>query len=128
MQGLMQKRDKTSEVQCALSDLVNLCDEVKGIHGSLMGMLPLEEKERHDIWFKAKMLSNNDFISEVKRWVSCAEHFASELGGNRQPGDIFTIMQRQNEITAALVQQQHLSSLPEIFPHLMEILFSISPL
>lgn len=29
-----------------------------------------------------------------------------------QPGDILTIMHRQNEITAALVQQQHLMTLP----------------
>lgn len=25
-------------------------------------------------WFKAKMIVNNDFIAEVKMWVSCAEN------------------------------------------------------
>ncbi len=51
----MRKGDK-SEVQCALDDLVNLCDEAKGIHGSLTGMLPDDEKEKLDTRFKAKMM------------------------------------------------------------------------
>ncbi len=73
MQGLMQQRN-VKDVQSGFDDLLNLCDEAKGIHGSLMGMLPESEKEKHDIWFKAKMIANNDFISEVKMWVSCTEN------------------------------------------------------
>ncbi len=73
MQGLMQQRN-VKDVQSGFDDLLNLCDEAKGIHGSFMGMLPESEKEKHDIWFKAKMIANNDFISEVKMWVSCTEN------------------------------------------------------
>lgn len=58
IQKLMQKSDKKAGVQGALDELVNLCDEAKGVHGSLMGLLP-DEKEKHDIWFKAKMISND---------------------------------------------------------------------
>lgn len=36
-------------MQSAFVDLLNLCDEVKGIHGSLMGMLPESENEKHDM-------------------------------------------------------------------------------
>ncbi len=71
-QGLMQQRN-VKDVQSGFNDLSNLCDEAKGIHGSLMVMLPESEKEKHDIWFKAKIIVNKYFISEVKMWVSCTE-------------------------------------------------------
>lgn len=48
MQGLMQQRN-VKDVQSAFDDLLNLCDEAKGIHGFLMGMLPESEKEKHDM-------------------------------------------------------------------------------
>ncbi|KAK0139489.1 hypothetical protein N1851_023681 [Merluccius polli] len=72
MQMLMQNKD-TLKVQCVLHDLVDLCDEVKGIHGSLMGILPEDEKEKHDIWFKAKMICNDECISNVNKWLSGVE-------------------------------------------------------
>lgn len=48
-----------------VNDLLNLCDEAKGIHGSLMGMLPESKKEKHDIWFKAKMIVNSKYWYRV---------------------------------------------------------------
>ncbi len=48
MQGLMQQRNAKG-VQSGFDDLLNLCDEAKGIHGYLMGMLPESEKEKHDM-------------------------------------------------------------------------------
>ena len=50
MQVLMQNKDKL-KVQCVLHDLVVLCDEAKGIHGSLMDILPDDEKEKHGLHF-----------------------------------------------------------------------------
>ena len=72
MQVLMQNKDKL-KVQCVLHDLVVLCDEAKGIHGSLMDILPDDEKEKHDIWFKAKMICNDESISNVNKWLSGVE-------------------------------------------------------
>lgn len=37
-------------MQSAFVDLLNLCDEAKGIHGSLMGMLPESENEKRDMF------------------------------------------------------------------------------
>lgn len=70
----MQKgAKKKSDVQGALVDFVTLCDELRGIHGPLMGMLPDGEKEKHYIWFKAKIMFNDECISDAKRWVGCSE-------------------------------------------------------
>ncbi|KAK0142226.1 hypothetical protein N1851_020113 [Merluccius polli] len=69
LQCLTEKNDK-EQVECVFNDLLKKCDEAKGFHASLMGMLPIEEKDKHDVWFKAKMIANNDFISKVQLWVS----------------------------------------------------------
>lgn len=50
-----------------------------------MGLLPDDEKEKHDIWFKAKMISNDELISDVKRSVTCSEQHA--LKGNDDDDD-----------------------------------------
>ncbi len=76
---------KNAEVQCYLDYLVKLCDETTCVHDSLMGLLDEVEKEKHDIWFKAKMISNNECISYVKRWVTGVEH--QTLMGNDDDDD-----------------------------------------
>lgn len=65
---LMQISDK-EDVQCALSALVDLCDDAKCAHDSLLVILPEGEKEKHGIWLKAKMICNDEFRSEVNRWL-----------------------------------------------------------
>lgn len=72
MRELIQKGEK-SQVQCAFNNLLKLCDEVKGVHISVMRMLPEVEQEKHDVWFKAKMLNNDEFISKVQLWLSSVE-------------------------------------------------------
>ncbi len=87
IQELMLKGDKKSEVQYALDELVNLCYEAKNVHDSLMGLLPDDEKEKHEIWFKAKMIGNDELISDVKRWVKCSEQHALNSNGNDDDDD-----------------------------------------
>ncbi len=50
-----------------------MCDDAKGAHVSLIGILPDDEKEKHNTWFKAKMIPNDELIAYVKKWVSDAE-------------------------------------------------------
>lgn len=69
IQGLMLKHDKT-KVQDALEELCQVCYEVKYMHNNLLGFLPTEEKEKQEIWFKAKMLPINECIANTKKWVS----------------------------------------------------------
>ena len=40
-----------SQVQRAFNKLLKVCDEAKGVHDSVMSMLPQVEKEKHDVWF-----------------------------------------------------------------------------
>ena len=60
IQQLKQTGDTKSEVKCALDDLVKLCDEANCIHGSLMGLLPDDERENHKVPFQANIFCNND--------------------------------------------------------------------
>lgn len=57
-------------VQEALNQLIQVCHDVKCVHESLVKLLPPEESEKHNIWFKAKMLSINDCLTEANTWVS----------------------------------------------------------
>lgn len=56
-----------SQLQNALKCLVENCNDAKRIHESLLSLLPIEEKERHDVWFKAKMIPNNDCSAFYKK-------------------------------------------------------------
>lgn len=71
-----------SEVKCSLRGFIELCDEIRCLHDSLMGLLPQEEKERHETWFKAKMMFNDEFIEEVEMWVQSNENQMSETENN----------------------------------------------
>lgn len=59
-------------VLSVFGDLVKICDEIKCIHDSIM-VLPEGEKEKHDVWFKAKIIASNDFMSKVQLWVSTVD-------------------------------------------------------
>ena len=86
IQGLMLQHDKT-KVQNALEDLNEVCYEVKNMHNHLLGLLPYEEKEKQEIWFKAKMLSINEWIADTKMWVSCDENENGNVVDDINPED-----------------------------------------
>lgn len=65
-QSLQGFKNDKSRLQIALKELIETCNDAKRIQESLLSFLPVDEKEKHETWFKAKMLSNNDFICETK--------------------------------------------------------------
>lgn len=79
IKGFMVANDKF-QVQNALAELVQVCDDARGMHENLLGFMAPDEKEKQNIWFKAKMLSNNECISQVQMWVSNNE--GGTYGGN----------------------------------------------
>lgn len=81
VQCLMQKC-KVSEVQNGLDSFIKLCDEIRSIHGFLLGLLPQEEKDRHETWFKAKMMFNDEFIVKTRGWLSSSGVFESKAISN----------------------------------------------
>jgi len=44
------------------------CKEAKEAHESLIALLPDEEKDRHETWFKAKMIWVVEFSTVVCKW------------------------------------------------------------
>ena len=77
---LMQDRDFETEVHCSFDKYKILCNEAKETHESLLKLLPATEKDKHDIWFKAKVLSVNDFIDDVNKWLEKTD--IPKPGGN----------------------------------------------
>jgi len=77
IQGL---KNHKSQLQNALKELIATCNDAKRIHEALLSLLPVDEKEKHETWFKAKMIANNDVISETKGLVArCLENDNSVL-------------------------------------------------
>lgn len=76
------KEGKITEVQCSLDHLVEVCGEATCVQDSLMGWM----KRINMTWFKAKMISNNECISYVKRWLTGVEH--QTLMGNNDDDDV----------------------------------------
>lgn len=72
IQGFMSTGEKL-KVQSALDDLIEMCGEAKCIHDSLLVLLPCDEREQHEIWFEATMLSDDECIANVKMRVSSNE-------------------------------------------------------
>lgn len=77
--GFMSNDDK-EKVLNALDELKIVCDDAKAAHDALLGLMPHHEVERHKIWFKAKMLVNNDCVSNVNDWLSAHEINTKGIG------------------------------------------------
>lgn len=75
LQELIEKKGQLLEVQCIFDKFLGLCEDTKSVHNALLEMLPDVEREKHDTWFKAKMMFNEMVISDVKTALA-----GSELG------------------------------------------------
>lgn len=54
---------KSSPFPCGLLFTYQLQIAATHIHESLLSLLPVDAKEEHETWFKAKNISNNEVIS-----------------------------------------------------------------
>lgn len=72
IQCFISQGDKT-QVLNVLEELIEVCDEAKCMHTLLLGMLPCDEGEKHETWFKAKMMFNDECIADAELWVSSYE-------------------------------------------------------
>lgn len=57
-----------NEVETEFNNFNVLCENILQVHKSLLGLLPTEAS-KHDIWYQAKMLSVNEFIACVTKWL-----------------------------------------------------------
>lgn len=48
-----------------------LINDAKNAHNNLLVLLPVKEQEKHDVWFKAKLLSVHDFSHSVMDVLTC---------------------------------------------------------
>lgn len=70
IQSLMQDREYEAEVRSTFEKYKCLCNDAKETHESLLKLLPPEEQEKHETWFRAKLLNVNDFIVDANKWLS----------------------------------------------------------
>lgn len=66
---VLMKNDDLCKVKNAFDKMLFLCGEANNVNDSYVSLLPVEEGEKHNVWFKAKMLVEDAFISEVKLWL-----------------------------------------------------------
>lgn len=76
MKDSMLSNDKTA-VQNALDELIWVCKEALFWHDSVLVLLPGDERVKHETWFKAKMLNNDDSIATAKNgfWIMMVSLF-----------------------------------------------------
>lgn len=65
----MTDKECEKEVKCTFDKFKLMCNEAQNMHDTLLGLLPAKEAEKHEIWYKAKMLSVNEFIDEVNMFL-----------------------------------------------------------
>jgi len=71
MKELMKSKENASEVQSNLNELINICDEAKRNHESLVKLpLPENELEKQNHWFQQKMDMFDGFSQDVNVWFS----------------------------------------------------------
>lgn len=51
-------------LQNSLSGFLELCNEIHEVHNTIITLLPQEEKDRPEIWLKAKMMFNDDVVQK----------------------------------------------------------------
>lgn len=72
IKDLISNGDRTNVLN-AFDELKNVCEDAKGLHQTLLCLLSNEEGNKHEIWFTAKMLPNNECFSNVNQWLSQTE-------------------------------------------------------
>lgn len=56
-----------------------LINDAKNAHNNLLVLLPVIEQEKHDVWFKAKVLSVHDFSHSVMDVLTCADEVKEKV-------------------------------------------------
>lgn len=78
--NLMGDKRFVEEVKNAFDKYTKLCVEAVAYHESLLKLMPPDECERHEMWFKVKMFPVNEFVSEVNKWLGCNESCCQNEG------------------------------------------------
>lgn len=78
VQGLMCQSGYEAEIKGSFSKYQALIKDAKVAHNQLLELLPVDEKERHETWFKAKLLSVNEFCHCVENRFKSANNGTTE--------------------------------------------------
>ena len=69
MKEQMKNFDNAKDVQCTMGKLMNVYEDAKAAHDSLIALIPKEELENQIVWFSRVTKHNTDFINDVKQWL-----------------------------------------------------------
>ncbi|XP_062417298.1 uncharacterized protein LOC134126995 [Pungitius pungitius] len=78
VQGLMCQSGYEAEIKGSFSKYQAFIKDAKVAHNQLLELLPADEKERHETWFKAKLLSVNEFCHCVENRCKSANNSTTE--------------------------------------------------
>ena len=70
MRDLMQDDGNATQVRSQLDDLTQMIHEFTMLHQSLIPLIPEEEHEKQNKWFKNVLKCNNGVIEGAHRWLS----------------------------------------------------------
>lgn len=98
IKDLMQNDDNVPQVRSQLETLVQMVENTKLLHESLVPILPKEEQEKQNEWFSNVLKCNNGFMEDVRQWFSdtgrqisnTIAHVATSYVGNDEINGINT--------------------------------------
>lgn len=70
LKDLMKNNNSTLHVQAQLDILMQMLEDAISLHESLMPLIPHEEQQKQNAWFKSIIKYNHGFIEDVKQWLS----------------------------------------------------------
>ncbi|XP_013856831.1 uncharacterized protein LOC106512864, partial [Austrofundulus limnaeus] len=61
-----------------------LSEETQKVHQVLLGLLPVDEAQKHDAWFQAKMLNVHDFVAVTHKWLTEAQGWSTGVSDMKE--------------------------------------------
>ena len=63
-------KEHVNEVENEFNSFNELCDKIQQVHTSLLGLLPADDANKHEIGYLAKTLNEfNEFIVGTNQWL-----------------------------------------------------------
>lgn len=67
--ALKRNKECVKEVQNEFKRFLCLSEESHQVHKVLLDLLPVDEAQKHEIWYQAKMLNVHDFVADTQKWL-----------------------------------------------------------
>lgn len=103
---LISDKKNEKKVESTFQLYKYMCDQAQQVHNTLLGLLPFDQAEEHEIWYRAKLLNVHLFITGTNQWLSVNRRDDDDDGGGGVCGT------KHNDSQIEMVQSQASTAQP----------------